>query len=62
MLIYEDLFGKEEIISDSYDIKYLFNDVVGEVQSNMVVKDALKVDVGCGDAFGGGGDDEKADD
>ena len=62
MRVFEDLFNREEIISDSYTIELKYNGVVGEVDSDMVTLEAEKFDVGCGDAFGGGAEDEKADD
>ena len=39
-----------------------FKDVVGEVDSKMIVKTEGEVDIGCGNAFGGPSEDEKADD
>jgi hypothetical protein len=62
MLIYLDVFNQEEIISDSYDIVFKFNNAAGEVESKYIVVGEEKFDVGCGDAFGGAGDDEGADD
>ena len=37
MRIYQDVFTDEEFISDSYKMEMLFNDVIGEVKSRMVV-------------------------
>ena len=53
MKIFQDIFSGEELLSDSYPIVMLFDNVVGEVQAKMVaIKDA-EVDIGCGNAFGG---------
>ena len=61
MYIYLDVFSNEEILSDSYDIKMVFDGVGGEIESSFVTVGGDKVDVGCGNAFGGGGDDEGDD-
>lgn len=53
MRIYQDVFTDEEFISDSYKMEKLFNDVIGEVKSRMVVSKEAEVDIGCGNAFGG---------
>jgi hypothetical protein len=58
MRIYQDLFTNEEFISDSYKIELIHEDVIGEVQSRMVVKSDVEVDVGCGNAFGGQNEDD----
>lgn len=44
----------EELISDGYMIKLEYEGVVGKVQSKMVVKGDVDVDIGCGNEFGGG--------
>jgi hypothetical protein len=38
MIIYTDLFNNEEIISDSYDLKFLFNNAGVEYDSKYIVK------------------------
>lgn len=58
MRIYQDLFTEEEFISDSYKIELTYEGVIGEVQSRMVVKQDVEVDVGCGNAFGGQNEDD----
>lgn len=62
MLIYLDVFNQEEIISDSYNITLRFNDAAGEVESKYITVGAENFDVGCGNAFGGAGEDEGAED
>ena len=53
MIILQDIFSGEELLSDAYKVDMLFDNVIGEVQSKMVaIKDA-EVDIGCGNAFGG---------
>jgi hypothetical protein len=37
----------------------LYENTVGVVKSQYVVKGGLKVDIGCGNAFGGTGEDEE---
>lgn len=53
MRIYQDYTTEEEIISDSYPMTMLFQETTAEVQSKMVAKGDVDVDVGCGNAFGG---------
>jgi hypothetical protein len=52
-----DVFSEEEIISDGYNIKPLFDGVGGEVDSRLVVKGEDNIDIGCGNAFGGNQED-----
>jgi hypothetical protein len=59
MRIYHDFFNVEsEIISDSYPWVAHADGAFIEVQSRMVVKGDVNVDVGCGNAFGGKNEDE----
>ena len=56
MRIYQKLGGGDiDVISDGYKMVQLdeYNKIVVEVQSRMVVKGGVEVDVGCGNAFGG---------
>lgn len=55
MRIYQSLDGECDIISDGYKLDKVeeFDGVVYQVQSKMVVKGEVNVDVGCGNAFGG---------
>ena len=61
MRIYQNLDSDIDIISDGYKLVSLeeFNGVVTEVESKMVVKGDVNVDVGCGNAFGGKNEDEE---
>ena len=58
MRLYSDIWTDTEVISDSYPFKEVFEGVAVEVKSRMIVKGDEKVDVGCGNAFGGGGEEE----
>lgn len=58
MLVYTDIFSHEEIISDSYEMKWVFDNVGVEIESKYITKGEENIDIGCGNAFGGGGDDE----
>lgn len=59
MKIYQDIFNNEELISDSFKFEERHDGVVIAVPSRMVVKGEDKVDVGCGNAFGGKNEDEE---
>lgn len=61
MRIYQKLGGEIDVISDGYKMVELeeYNKIVAEVQSRMVVKGGVEVDVGCGNAFGGKNEDEE---
>lgn len=58
MRIYCDIITNAEIISDSYPWVSLEDGAIIEVQSRMVVKGDVNVDVGCGNAFGGKNEEE----
>eukprot|EP00948_MAST-09A_sp_MAST-9A-sp1_P003216 g3216.t1 len=63
MIIFNDLITGKEIISDSFDLTD-FPDIPGWkfVKAKKVTKDdGSGVDVGCGNAFGGGGEEEEAE-
>jgi hypothetical protein len=53
MKIFQDIFSGEELLSDSYKAEPLYDEVIVEVQSKMVVLNEADVDIGCGNAFGG---------
>lgn len=59
MRIFEDIITGTEVISDSYPMTLLFDGAACEVQSRMVVKGDVNVDVGCGNAFGGKNEEEE---
>ena len=46
MKVFLEIFGGDEVISDSFDIKECFNEAGGEVKSKMIVKGAVDVDIG----------------
>lgn len=66
MKIYYDLFNTDmdhdELMSDSFNFQEVFDGVGVEVKSSLTKKGGEKIDIGCGDAFGGAGEEEKADD
>ena len=63
MLVWQDIFTDDEVVSDSFKIEDVVdeegNRVAGlmQVESNVVVKGGDNVDVGCGNAFGGEGEE-----
>lgn len=67
MLVWQDIFTDDEVMSDSFKIEPVVdgdgNEVTGlfQVQSSQVVKGGDNVDIGCGNAFGGD-EEEAADD
>ena len=59
MKVWIDVFSGDEMVSDSYKSKLIFNDACLEVQCKYVtVGGAEDIDIGAGNAFGGG---EEAD-
>lgn len=58
MRLYSDIWTDTEIISDSYKFEETFGGVAVEVKSRFIVKGDDNVDVGCGNAFGGGEEEE----
>lgn len=61
MRLYKNIGEDVDILSDAYKFEKPegFEGVVTEVQSRMVVKGDVNVDVGCGNAFGGKNEDEE---
>ncbi len=59
MKLYTDAFTGVEVLSDSYKIVLEYEGVIGKVKSRMVVKTEDDVDIGCGNAFGGAGEEEQ---
>lgn len=59
MKLFSDIWTGTEIISDSYKFEEVFGGVAVEVKSRLVAKGDDKVDVGCGNAFGGGEAEEE---
>jgi len=62
MLLYTDVFTGDELLSDSFRCKELFNGVLWEVEGKWVVKGAVEVDIGANPSSEGGEDDEGVDD
>ncbi|KAM3134539.1 hypothetical protein pb186bvf_013353 [Paramecium bursaria] len=63
MKLLTDAFSDAEIVSDSFGIVELFDGFAGEIDSKLLVKNAVQVDVGAGGEFGGKDeDDEGVDD
>ena len=46
MKVFIEIFGGDEIISDSFEIKEVFNGAGGEVTSHLVAKGAAEIDIG----------------
>lgn len=59
MRIFQDIFSNDEIISDSYKMEEMFEGTVVAIKSRMIVKGDEKIDVGCGDAFGGKNEEDE---
>ena len=66
MLVWQDIFTEDEVMSDSFKVQPV-KDAEGNVvsglfmvESKVVAKGADNIDIGCGDAFGGG--DNEVDD
>lgn len=53
MKIFQDVFSGAELISDSYPMAEVYDGVIYEVKSNMLVKGEENIDIGCGNAFAG---------
>lgn len=58
MKLYSDVFTGTEVLSDSYKITLEYEGVIGKVKARMIVKSEDDVDIGCGNAFGGAGEEE----
>lgn len=50
MRVYFDVFSNDEMLSDSYPIVSIHNDVVFEVQSSLTTKGGEKIDIGRSEA------------
>ena len=67
MIVYKDIISGDEAISDSYKIQPVMEngeEVPGliEADSALIAVGVGDIDIGCGNAFGGAGADEGADD
>ncbi|XP_034685677.1 translationally-controlled tumor protein homolog [Vitis riparia] len=61
MLVYQDLLTADELLSDSFPYKELFNGALWEVEGKWVVQGAIDVDIGANPSAEGG-DEEGVDD
>lgn len=77
MQVFHEIFGGDEIISESFDVVKVFNDAGGEVKSRLITKGAVDIDIGTilsliialnlfligrGNQFGGGDAEEEVND
>ncbi|KAL5710929.1 hypothetical protein ACHQM5_021435 [Ranunculus cassubicifolius] len=62
MLVYKDLLTGDELLSDSFPYKELYNGALWEVESRWVVQGAVNVNIGANPSEQGGEDDEGVDD
>lgn len=46
MKVFLEIFGGDEIISDSFEISEVFNGAGGEVKSRLIVKGEVEIDIG----------------
>ncbi|XP_074320933.1 translationally-controlled tumor protein homolog [Silene latifolia] len=61
MLVYQDKLSGDELLSDSFPYKELFEGVLWEVEGKWVIQGALEVDIGANPSAEGG-EDEGVDD
>eukprot|EP00598_Pedospumella_elongata_P000338 CAMPEP_0184973608 /NCGR_PEP_ID=MMETSP1098-20130426/5305_1 /TAXON_ID=89044 /ORGANISM="Spumella elongata, Strain CCAP 955/1" /LENGTH=178 /DNA_ID=CAMNT_0027496069 /DNA_START=49 /DNA_END=585 /DNA_ORIENTATION=- len=67
MIVYRDIISGEEMLSDAFKLEDVIdsdgNKVEGLmcVESKMITKGGGDVDIGCGNSFGGTGEDEGVD-
>jgi hypothetical protein len=62
MKLYTDVFSGTEVLSDSYKITLEYEGVIGKIKARMVVKQEGDVDIGRGNEFKGGEEDEQSKD
>lgn len=60
MKLYTDIFSDAEILSDGYPMTLEYDGVVGKVKTELILKGDAEVDIGCGNAFGGAGEEDQA--
>merc|ERR1712170_61917 len=61
MLVFADIFTDDEVLSDAFAYFFEEGDVIMKVKSHMTTKENANVDVGCGNAFGEGEQDNGPD-
>ena len=60
MKIFKDVLTGDEMLSDTFQMTSEYDDAILKVPSKNVPKDSLgDVDVGCGNAFGGGEEEQQ---
>ncbi|CAM6084171.1 unnamed protein product [Calypogeia fissa] len=62
MLVYQDLFSGDELLSDSFNYTEIENGILWEVEGKWVVQGAVDFDIGANPSAEGGGEDEGVDD
>ncbi|CAM6123151.1 unnamed protein product [Calypogeia fissa] len=62
MLVYQDIFSGDELLSDSFQYTEIENGILWEVEGKWVVQGAVDVDIGANPSAEGGGEDEGVDD
>lgn len=62
MLVYQDLLTGDELLSDSFPYKEIFEGVLWEVEGKWVIQGAVDFDIGANPSAEGGGEDEGVDD
>jgi len=66
MIVYKDMISGDEVLSDAFSLKEVLDKEGNPVDGLMMIESKMisksdDVDVGCGDAFGGGDADGPAD-
>ncbi len=54
-----DAFSNDEIVCDSFPMEFIFERVGCKIKAKWEVVGEVNVDIGCGNAFGGEGEEEK---
>ncbi|KMZ63480.1 hypothetical protein ZOSMA_407G00040 [Zostera marina] len=62
MLVYQDHLSGDELLSDSFAYKEIYDGVLWEVEGKWVVKGAIDFDIGANPSAEDGNDDEGVDD
>jgi len=60
--VYQDKLSGDELLSDSFEYRELYEGVLWEVDGKWVVQGALDVDIGANPSAEGGGEDEGVED
>jgi hypothetical protein len=58
MLVFQDVFTRDEVMSECFKFELAYEDSVMKVKSAMKNKESVgNIDIGCGNAFGGSDED-----